>query len=103
MCGCLAPYIITFCRLGAEVLKRELMQRLRCLFSFQRWPSLQAALVEVLRKHTGGKPHSGNLCCPSSSERVSYLMSCQAHPISLAGVISRMLSTCYLSPKLGFR
>lgn len=81
-----------------QKLKRELVQRLMCLFSFQRWPSLQVAVVEVLRKHVCGKPHGGSLCCPFFSKRATYLMNIQAHSISLVGVISRMLSTCYLSP-----
>lgn len=42
-----------------------------------------------LKAH-GGKPHGKSLCCPLSNKRVN-------HPVSLVGVISRMLSTCYLS------
>lgn len=57
MRGCLAPYIITFYRLGAEG-KERIIAKPKISFFLQKRPSLQAVLVEVLRKHMGGKPHT---------------------------------------------
>lgn len=102
MCGCLAPYIIAFYRLGAEA-KERIGAETKVSFFLPEVAMSPGCVIGVLRKHVRGKPRGGSLCCPFCSERVTYLTSCQAHPVSLTGVMSRTLSTCYLAPKLGFR
>lgn len=87
--GCLAPRVITFYGLGAKAKGRMGAETKVSFFLSEVAISPGCVSGSPLKAH-GGKPHGKSLCCPFSSKRVT-------HPVSLVGVISRMLSTCYLS------